>query len=218
MLGGIRVNLITLFGSIALVQPLPAANQAPAAVPQELPSLAAPVATVARLHALTPLRLRVEGEISSKTHVTGDKIVIILADALRVTDTLAIPAGTRGVGEVVHSAKKGMGGKAGELLIAARTLDLAPGISIPLRSFRIAPAKGTNQEGTAMGLSIAAGVVGGIASMIITGGSALIPNGSEAFAKTAANVDLPLTMLVPLTSAEGPLTAPAPSDPVNTIQ
>lgn len=212
------MNLIALFGAIALAQPLPAANQARAAVPPASSPLAAPVATVARLHALTPLRLRVEGEISSKTHVTGDKIVITLADALRVTDTHAIPAGTRGVGEVIHSAKKGMGGKAGELLIAARTLDLAPGVSIPLRSFRIAPAKGKNQEGVAMGLTVAGGVVGGIAGLIITGGSALIPNGSEAFAKTAADVDLPLAMLVPLSSAEGPLAAPAPSIPINTIQ
>jgi hypothetical protein len=212
------VNLTALFGAIALAQPLPAAIEAPATAPQASPTFAAPVATVARLPALTPLRLRVEGEISSKTHVTGDKIVIILAESLRVTDTLAIPAGTRGVGEVVHSAKKGMGGKAGELLIAARTLDLAPGVSVPLRSFRIAPAKGKNQEGVATGLMVAGGAIGGIAAMVMTGGSALIPDGSEAFAKTAADIDLPLGLLAPIAGSAVPLVTPAPSNPVNTIQ
>ena len=79
-----------------------------------------------RLPALTPLRLRVVGEVSSKTHFKGDKVAIVLAEALRLSDTLVIPAGTRGVAEVIHSAKGGMGGKAGELLVAARTLDLSP--------------------------------------------------------------------------------------------
>ena len=148
-----------------------------------------------RLPALTPVRLRVIGEISSKTHVKGDKVEIVLAEPLRLSDTLAIPAGTRGVAEVIHAAKGGMGGKAGELLVAARSLDLSPDVHIPLRSFRLAPASGKNNEGLAMGLSIAGGVAGGIAAMIMTGGSARIPDRSEAFAKTAADVDLPTAQL-----------------------
>lgn len=211
------MNLIALFGAIALAQPLPAPRQAPA-VTQALPLPAAPIVAVVSLPALTPLKLQVEGQISSKTHVTGDKIVIILAEALRVTDTLAIPAGTRGVGEVVHAAKKGMGGKAGELLIAARTLDLGPGVSIKLRSFRMAPANGKNNEGLAAGMMIAGGAIGGIAAMVTTGHSAVIPDRAEAFAKTAADIDLPVSLLVPINSAPVLLAAPAPTDPINTAQ
>ena len=135
------------------------------------------------------------GEVSSKTHVKGDRVEIVLAEPLRLSAAMTIPAGTRGVAEVIHSAKGGMGGKAGELLVAARSLDLSPGMRIPLRSFRLAPVAGKNNEGLAMGLSIAGGVAGGIAAMVITGGSARIADGSEAFAKTAADVELPIAQL-----------------------
>ena len=151
--------------------------------------------------ALTPLRLKVVGEVSSKTNVKGDKVVIVLAEPLIINGTLAIPAGTRGVAEVLHAAKGGMGGKAGELLIAARHLQLGPDLQIPLRSFRLAPVSGKNNEGLATGLSIAGGVAGGIAAMMITGGSARVPDGSEAFAKTAADVDIPAAQLQPAAAA-----------------
>ncbi|MEA1072498.1 hypothetical protein [Sphingomonas sp. LY160] len=198
------MNLITLCGALALAQPTAAAPQAdPATVP-------AVVASTVKVPALTPLRLRVEGEVNSNTHVTGDKIVIVLAVPLKVTDTLAIPAGTKGVGEVVHAAKKGMGGKAGELLLAARTLELAPGVTIPLRSFRLAPATGKNNEGLATGLMIAGGAIGGIAAMVTTGHSAVVPNGTEAFAKTSADIELPLHLLVPTVNAGVPIVLPQP--------
>ena len=177
---------------MAFAQPMAVAPQ-PAIAAEASP--ASRPATTLRLPALTPIRLRVIGEVSSKTHVKGDKIVIVLADPLRFSETLAIPAGTRGVAEVIHSAKGGMGGKAGELLIAARSLDLAPDIHIPLRSFRLAPARGKNNEGLAMGLMVAGGVAGGVAAMVMTGGSARVADGSEAFAKTAADIDLPLALL-----------------------
>lgn len=187
-------SIIIVYAALAFAQ-LQAAPTAPVA-PATIEAAPAPAsAATLRLPALTPVRLRVIGEISSKTHVKGDKVEIVLAEPLRLSDTLAIPAGTRGVAEVIHAAKGGMGGKAGELLVAARSLDLSSDLHIPLRSFRLAPASGKNNEGLAMGLSIAGGVAGGIAAMIMTGGSARIPDRSEAFAKTAADVDLPTAQL-----------------------
>lgn len=196
LLGGKTVISVITYGAMLFAQPL-ATPAEPATIAEA--STAAPVAAVAattlHLPALTPMRLRVVGEVSSKTHVKGDKVKIILADALKLSDTLVIPAGTPGLAEVIHSSKAGMGGKAGELLIAARSLDLSPEVHIPLRSFRLAPIGGKNNEGLAMGLSIAGGVAGGIAAMVVTGGSARVPDGSEAFAKTAADVDLPIAQL-----------------------
>jgi hypothetical protein len=188
------MNLGLIIGVLALVQPAAVPNGAAPATHDEAP-VAVPAPATVRLPALTPLRLQVIGEVSSKTHAKGDKVEIVLAEALVISPALAIPAGTRGVAEVIHSAKAGMGGKAGELLIAARHLELAPGVQIPLRSFRLAPVGGKNNEGLAMGLSIAGGVAGGIAAMVITGGSARIADRSEAFAKTAADVDLPIARL-----------------------
>lgn len=185
------MNLTVIIGALAFAQATPAPLTTVAAVEAPAP---APSGLV-RLPALTPVRLRVIGEVSSKTHVKGDKIEIALADALQITPLLAIPAGTRGIAEVIHSAKGGMGGKAGELLIAARTLEISPNLQIPLRSFRLAPATGKNNQGLATGLSIAGGVAGGIAAMVITGGSARVPDGSEGFAKTASDIDLPIAQL-----------------------
>jgi hypothetical protein len=186
------MTMIFLYAAMAFAQPLATPPQ-PATV-VEAPAPVSAASTV-RLPALTPLRLRVIGEISSKTHVKGDKVEIVLAEPLQVSGTLAIPAGTRGVAEVIHSAKGGMGGKAGELLIAARSLDLSPDVHIPLRSFRLAAIAGKNNEGLAMGLAVAGGLTGGIAAMVMTGGSARIPDRSEAFAKTSADADLPIAQL-----------------------
>ena len=182
----------------------------------------APIAeqqTSVRLPALTPLRLRVVGEVSSKTHQVGQKVTIVLAQALPVSDSLAIRAGTTGIAEVIHVSKPGMGGKAGELLIAARTLDLAPSVSIPLRSFRLAPATGKSQEGLATGLSIAGGGVGSMAAMFITGGSARVLDGAQAFAKTASEAELPVELLEKLPDGSGPLVIAVPpaAAPANNV-
>ncbi len=194
------MNASMIIGALVLAQTAAAPGAPPAVADtaalvsiSEAPASAA--ATTVRLPALTPVRLRVIGEVNSKTNAKGDKVAIVLVDALVLSPTLAIPAGTRGIAEVIHAAKGGMGGKAGELLVAARHLELAPGVQIPLRSFRLAPVGGKNNEGLAMGLSIAGGVAGGLAAMVITGGSARIADGSEAFAKTAADVDLPISRL-----------------------
>ena len=186
------MNLLIAYGAIVVAQPLVAPVQASNSVEAPPSEVAAPSV---RLPALTPVRLRIVGEVSSKTHAKGDKLVIVLAEPARLGETMVIPAGIRGVAEVIHSAKGGMGGKAGELLVAARSLDLAPNFQIPLRSFRLVPIDAKNNEALAMGLSIAGGMAGGIAAMVITGGSARIADGSEAFAKTAADSDLPLALL-----------------------
>ena len=211
LLGGIRLFYDVFLTAIAAVQSTVAVPSEPPVIVE--PVVAQAVAAPLRLPALTPLRLRIEGEVSSKTHKTGDKIVIILAEPLRVSDTLQVAAGTRGVGEVVHSAKAGMGGKPGELLIAARTLDLSSDIKVPLRSFKMAPATGKNQQGLATGLSVAAGAVGGVAAMIMTGGSARISQGSEAIAKTAADIELPAALLQPIPPVD-PIFAVAPAAPI----
>lgn len=66
------MNLVMIFGVAALAQT--------ATVPVQEPPIAetpaAPTHNFVRLPALTPLRLRVIGEVSSKTNVKGDKVVI----------------------------------------------------------------------------------------------------------------------------------------------
>ena len=74
-----------------------------------------------------PTRTAVEIEImqalGSKTSKGGDKFPIRLSEPLVVDGRTVLPAGLTGEGEVVHAAKARWGGKAGELVLAARYLD-----------------------------------------------------------------------------------------------
>ena len=58
-----------------------------------------------------------------------------------------VPAGTPGVGEVVHAERARFGGKAGELILAARYLDFQ-GTRIPLRTLRFGAQQGRDNSGT----------------------------------------------------------------------
>lgn len=169
----------------------------------------------APLPALSVVELTVIDEVSSKTAVTGQPVKLALAEPLYVTDDLGLPAGTPVEGVVIHAARGGMGGKAGELLIGAKRIALSQSVEIPLRSFKLTPATGKNNEGTAFGLTVAGGAVGGVAAMFITGGSAVAPAGVGARAKTASDVTVPLALLTKLPARAMTLvvSAPPPATP-----
>ena len=70
--------------------------------------------------ALTRVEVKLEEQISSKTNHTGDRFRLTIANDVYVGEFLAIPAGSAGEGEVVHATPAGLGGKPGELILAAR--------------------------------------------------------------------------------------------------
>jgi len=86
--------------------------------------------------ALTPVAVRLEELISSNKNRPGDRFRITVAEDVRVGDALVIPAGSPGEGEVIHAAKSGAGGKAGELILAARYVRVGD-IEVRLRSFAL---------------------------------------------------------------------------------
>lgn len=180
-----------------------AAQPAPPAAPSEI-----------RLPALSGVSLVVVDEISSKTAVTGAPVKLRLARPLYVTSELGLPAGTPVEGVVIHAAKGGMGGKSGELLLGAKKIALSDSVAIPLRSFKLAPARGQNNEGVAFGAAVAGGAVGAVASMFIVGGSAKVPPGMEAIAKTSADVTIPVALLTTLPPIPAVVVMPAPPAPV----
>lgn len=148
----------------------------------------APAPDCCVLPALTPVRIEISAHLNSALSKIGDHFAIRLAAPIDLGGGFEIPAGVEGVGEVVHAAKSGFGGRAGELLLAARYLDYR-GARIPLRSLTFAPELGKSREGTAMGVAIAGGLVGGVAAMFISGGEVNIPPGTVVYAKTAAAVN-----------------------------
>ena len=130
-------------------------------------------------------------EVSSKTAISGQPVRLALASPLYITAELGLPAGTPVEGTVIHAAKGGMGGKSGELLLAAKRITLSPSFEIPLRSFKLGPARGKNNETLALVTTATIGVAG----LLITGGSAKAPAGAVASAKTAAEVAIPVALL-----------------------
>lgn len=208
-------------------QPMPAAAEAPSALPAApaaatvsepapaspsesapapaLPSAASASAGARRILAGTDVLLETLQPLSSATLKRGDKFGLRLAQALSVDGALVLPAGTTGMGEVIHAERSRSGGKPGELLLTARYLE-AEGRQIPLRSFRVGAA-GVDKSGKVIGLSIAIGVF----AMFMRGGEIEIPAHTQAQARTAQDVDLtpaaaaPVQALAPV-AAEPPVT------------
>jgi hypothetical protein len=175
-----------LLGVLALPMAARAQEQA-----QE-PVLSAPDTATATPPALpegTRVVIRVEQALSSKTAKRGDRFPISLVEDVSLGGRAVVAAGTMGVGEVIHAAGKGFGGRAGELIVAARYLDVG-GRRLPLRGFRINSA-GANNTGEAIAASIAIPLAG----LFVTGSSADIAAGQIAEAKTSQSfaTDAPIT-------------------------
>ena len=60
--------------------------------------------------------------VSTKTQKAGDSVALRLAQPVIVNGQIVMRAGARGLGQVVESAKPGMGGKPAKLVLAARYL------------------------------------------------------------------------------------------------
>lgn len=109
-----------------------------------------PDGTVIELETLEP--------ISSARAKRGDHFRLRITEAITVGDVLVLPAGTEGVGEVIHADKARSGGKAGELLLAARSLQL-DGRSVPLRGMQLGRS-GKDQSQASLAVSMALGPLG----------------------------------------------------------
>lgn len=189
--------------AVALVLTAPVAAQTareePAAgttAPEE-PDAAEPApeqaAACCAIAAMTEVEIEVAERVTSKISRQGQRFAIRLAEPIVVEGRIVVPAGTPGVGEVVHSAKAGGTGKAGELILAARYLEL-DGQRIPLRSFRYGRRQGKDKTGAVnTGNMVAAAVLpaASLVGFLIKGGEVDIPAGTRANAKASAPTSLP---------------------------
>ncbi|HVF37320.1 MAG TPA: hypothetical protein VNA29_05195 [Sphingomicrobium sp.] len=161
---------------------------------------------------MTGVQLAVLEELTSKTIATGAPVRMALSYPLHIRGQLGLPAGTPVEGVVIHAAKGGFGGKPGELVLAAKRIMLTDGSSIPLRSFKLVPQKGKDNQALAMGMVVAGGAIGGVAAMFITGGSARVAPGAYGTAKTSADTALASSSLSTLPAISTlVLPEPAPS-------
>lgn len=187
------------------------AQQAPAPVPTDPSTVppsapaeaAAPFAGSDRLPAGTIVELELTETIASSRSQRGDKFGLRVVEAISVHGRLVIPAGSLATGQVVHAAASSGGGKAGELLLAARTVD-ARGRQVSLRGMRLGGA-GQARSDAAIGMSAALGVAVPVLAplaLFLKGREIEIPAGTRAHAKLAQ--DVPLEFPAVQTSGEPP--------------
>lgn len=141
------------------------------------------------LPAKTPILLEFGATVSSKTAVKGSEVSFVLAEDVRINDLLVVSKGTPAVGEVIHAQKSGFGGRGGELIIAARYIQLGEQ-RIALRSLKplAGPYAGKNHSDAALAVSMIP--YAGLVSLFITGGEIVIPAGTQALALTAAEIQM----------------------------
>ena len=151
--------------------------------------------------ALTPVSIEILAPLGSKTSKTGETFPIRLAVPLEFDGKTLVAAGAAGMGEVVHAKGAGGTGSPGELVLAARYLEVA-GKRLRLRSLNFSQA-GENRYKSADTLTLAAAATIPAASILvfaIKGKDIVVPNGTiagaktaESFVLTAAEPALPIT-------------------------
>jgi hypothetical protein len=148
---------------------------APAPPPAPSPAVTAP--------RNTPVIIALAEPLGSNTSKAGDRFAITLAEPLVIDGQVVLPAGIGGVGEVVHAAPSGLGGRSGELLLAARYLEVGE-TRVPLKAFQFAAVGRDTGPGSlfAMGL--------------VKGGQVIVPAGARGTAKIAADFTPPATPAV----------------------
>jgi len=164
-----------------------APDSATIAVPDPDP---APASTGLRLPTGTPVQFEFVTQLDSKTSKIDAMFPIRLTRPIQLNGTIVIPAGTMGEGQIVHAAKSGWGGKAGELIVAARYIDFN-GTHVPLRRFRMGEIEtGDDRRDTAFAASA---IVSPLLAFVINGGEKSILVGTRANAIVSADTEIPAT-------------------------
>ena len=208
---GALMSCVLASDAVAQVNPaaVPAVPASVAAVP-----IQAVAASPARLSvpANTEVLLSMNEDLSTKGGKieVGTKFRLSLVQDVTLNGFVVIPRGTGAVGEVTWKTGKGMFGKSGKMEIDLRHLDL---------NGRIIPITGHyRQEGSGNTVATVATVVllAPIAGMLVTGRSAVIPQGRElkAYLAEPLPVELPANA-VPVSVVQA-IAVPVPPVPVAT--
>jgi hypothetical protein len=129
--------------------------------------------------------------VSTKVQKPGDRFALRLSAPLVVNGRIVLRAGTTGVGQVIESASPGIGGKPGELVLAARYLTRRHG-RVELQGLQLASA-GHDNSRTAQVVGLAGFIAAplGYAGLAVKGGDVEFAPGTTATAKVANDIILP---------------------------
>lgn len=155
-------------GEAVTVEAVPQAEDA-VSPPADSP---AAVRSEAVLPAFTPIKLMLDEEVSTNTHQKGDQFFVTVVEDVVANDTVVIPAGTRGWGEITFAAKKGAFGSPGMVSLSLRSLDMGERILALDGRYR---EEGKGNGGAVFASWLAVGVFSGF----IKGRSGYIEKGRE---------------------------------------
>lgn len=146
--------------------------------------------------------------MSSVRHHRGDAYKLRTTTAIVVDGQTLAPAGTEVVGAVVHANKSRSGGQAGELLLAARSMQVGDA-HVPLKGMKLG-ASGQDRSTSALAASF---VIGPLA-MFMRGQEVEIPAHTRAHAKVAADVSFaPPPAATSESAPQAPLQPSQPATP-----
>lgn len=180
---GFRVLLTAcavIAGSIA-----PTASASAQQTDSELPVPVAPLRSVgAQTVPLgTSVILEFIDPVNSRSSKVGEKVRLSVAQALEWNGQVVIPEGAPAIGEIIHIAKARAGGKAGELIIAARYIEWG-NRQIPLKGFRFG-AVGDSRVVESFVLST---VVAAPLGFLVAGGEVEVKPGTRGHAKLKEDI------------------------------
>jgi hypothetical protein len=124
----------------------------------------------------------------------GTMFYLTVVSDVKVGDTVVIPRGSRGGGEVTWKTGKAVFGKSGKMDVELRYVELG--------GQRIEVEGKYRQEGEGSTVAAVGAAIIAAPLLIITGKSAKIPRGRELVARTKYDV--------PISIASGPLESPSP--------
>lgn len=151
---------------------------APDAVLEAQDPSVSPATSGRRVPAGTPVEIQLLDAVDSRGR-RGDRFRIRLSAPLLDGGVVVVPAGAEGIGEITHAARAGMGGKPGELLLAARYL-VINGRQVRLRAFHMG-GSGSDRTNGALALAVGTGPF----ALFLHGGEIDIPAGAIGVAKLA---------------------------------
>jgi hypothetical protein len=177
------------------------AVQAPS--PETAPQAIAAIPALPHVADGAVVEIELAEPVSSRLGKRGDKFALRLHAPVLLDGAVLLPAGTPGVGEIVHADRARGGGKPGELILAARYLEL-DGVHLPLRGMKLGLTGKDNSDKT-----MAAAVAIGVFAQFIHGGEIEIPAGTIARAKLLG--DFTPADVVPAPAAESAARMPPSS-------
>lgn len=173
----VRDSALALALACVLSEPGQAQDVTPPPVAPSAPE--SPIACCA-IPALTFVELEFVDAASSRTSSSGELVKIRVAEPLMVDGRVLVPVGTTGVAEVIQASKARMMGKAGELTLAARYIELN-GTRIPLKRFQFGRSSGRSNVTETM---VATALIG-LPGLLISGGNIDVAAGARANAVIA---------------------------------